>query len=68
MSTRFFPLTLIVLGVFAVSASAEQKPTCYDATSVEGSSSIVAEYGANVAKAFGNGRSMKTDILRALSF
>jgi len=54
MPTKCLPLALLVLSVLGASnASAEGKPKCYTTASFEGNWSIVAEYGANVAKAFG---------------
>lgn len=50
MSTKYLLLTLIALSVFSASAHAEP---CYTTKSFEGSWSLVATYGANVAKAFG---------------
>ena len=54
MPTKSLSLVLVVLGVLgAADAKAEEKPKCYTTASFEGSWSVVATYGANVAKAFG---------------
>lgn len=54
MPIKCLPLALLVLGVLGASnVKAEEKPKCYTTASFEGSWSIVATYGANVAKAFG---------------
>lgn len=53
MPTKCLPLALLVLSVFGASTARAEEPKCYTTASFEGSWSIVATYGANVAKAFG---------------